>query len=240
MTHIARLQPGEKILIHAAAGSTGQMAVKIAQKLGAEVFVTVGSEDKRQFVINGLDIPESHVFYSRNAMFAAGIKRVTNGYGVDVVLNSLSGDGLRASWQCMAPYGRFVDIGKADIKANSSLPMAGFAQNVSFTSVDLHHIVLTNNALTRELVEKSLELAMDHGVGVPEPLHEFPVSELEGAFRLMQSGKHMGRILVKINPDDAVQVRFTLLLISHASTTNSTRNILCHVRRGHLIRKRHI
>ena len=68
-------------------------------------------------------IPADHIFYSRNTSFAQGVMRMTEGKGVDVVLNSLSGDGLRASWECMAAFGRFVEIGKADITSNSGLPM---------------------------------------------------------------------------------------------------------------------
>ncbi|KAF2868359.1 hypothetical protein BDV95DRAFT_500684 [Massariosphaeria phaeospora] len=214
LVHVARLQRGEKVLIHAAAGSTGQMAVKIAKMLGAEIFVTVGSEEKRQLVMDpdGLDIPESHVFYSRNTSFAQGIMRATDDYGVDVVLNSLSGRGLRATWECIAPYGRFVDIGKSDIMANSSLPMGGFARNVSFASADLSYIVVTNSELTRQLVEKVLSLA-DTKVGGPAPLHIFPVSAVEKAFRYMQSGKNTGRILVTLSPGDVV-----LKNLTHKST----------------------
>lgn len=210
LVNIARLQSGEKVLIHAAAGSTGQMAVKIAKILGAEIFVTVGSEEKRELVTdpNGLGIPDSHVFYSRNTSFAKGIMRVTGGYGVDVVLNSLSGDGLQASFECVAPYGRFVDIGKSDIMANSSLPMAGFAKNITFASVDLHHIALTNSALTRQLVDKVLGLAAEKDGGGPAPLHVYPVSNVERAIRYMQGGKNTGRILVTLGSEDVVSVSF--------------------------------
>jgi NAD(P)-dependent dehydrogenase (short-subunit alcohol dehydrogenase family)/acyl carrier protein len=209
------LQAGEKILVHAAAGSTGQMAVKIAKMLGAEVYVTVGSEEKRLLVtdLQGLGIPESHVFYSRDTSFAKGIMRATAGYGVDVVLNSLSGRGLRATFECMAPYGRFVDIGKSDIMANSSLPMASFARNISFASADLHYIVLTNAKLTRQLVEKTLSLAADPTVRGPAPLHLFLVSQVEKALRYMQGGKNTGRILVNIDQQEVV-----LKDLTHRST----------------------
>ncbi|KAH7131783.1 hypothetical protein B0J11DRAFT_427173 [Dendryphion nanum] len=206
LVHIARLRRGEKILIHSAAGSTGQMAVKIAQMLGAEVFVTVGSEEKRQFVMDpeGLNIPESHIFFSRNTSFAKGIMRVTNEVGVDVILNSLSGHGLIASWECMAEYGRFVDIGKTDIMANSSLPMSGFARNVSFSSVDLRHIVLTKPGLVQELTQKILSLIADRSFGRPAPQKLLNVSETEQALRLLQNGTNIGRILVTVNPHDVV------------------------------------
>ncbi|KAJ4303133.1 hypothetical protein N0V90_002025 [Kalmusia sp. IMI 367209] len=156
LVQVGRLQRGEKVLIHDAADGTGQMAIKIAKMLGAEMFATVDSEEKRRLVI-GLDIPESHVFYSRDSSFVKGVKRITNDYGVDVVINSLYGQGLRASLECIAPYGRFVNLGKLDIMAKSSLPMASFANNVSFASVDLQHIISKNSAL-KILVHKSTQL----------------------------------------------------------------------------------
>ncbi|KAK7755337.1 hypothetical protein SLS62_002563 [Diatrype stigma] len=94
---VARLQEGEKVLIHSAAGATGQVAVQIAQMTGAEVFATVGHDKKRQFLMDEYGIPADHIFYSRNTTFAKGIMRMTDGYGVDVVLNSLVGESLRAS-----------------------------------------------------------------------------------------------------------------------------------------------
>lgn len=90
--------------------------------IGATVYTTVGSQEKKQLLVDKFNISEERIFYSRNADFAMGIMRVTKGAGVNVVLNSLSGDSLLASWECIAPFGRFVEIGKADIGSNSSLP----------------------------------------------------------------------------------------------------------------------
>ncbi len=99
---VAKLQRGESILIHAGAGGTGQAAIQIAKYLGAEMFVTVGSNDKKRLLMSLYDIPQDHILYSRNTSFTDGIMRLTNGRGVDVVLNSLSGESLLASWECIA------------------------------------------------------------------------------------------------------------------------------------------
>lgn len=101
---VARAQKGETILIHSGAGGTGQAAIQIAQIIGLEIFVTVGSDEKKQLLIDMYKIPESHILYSRDLSFAQGIKRLTK-RGVDIVLNSLAGEGLVASWECIAPYG---------------------------------------------------------------------------------------------------------------------------------------
>ncbi|KAI5859540.1 hypothetical protein GGS23DRAFT_584878 [Durotheca rogersii] len=204
MIDIARVRKGDKVLIHSAAGSTGQMAVWMAKMRGAEIFATVGSENKRQFLKDTFGIPDDHIFNSRNTSFAQGVKRVTNGYGVDVVLNSLSGDSLRLTWECMAPFGRFVEIGVVDIRANSSLPMAGFAKNVSYSAVDLRHVVITNPDLTSELLKATIDLLAKGEVQHPGPLHPYPVSKAEEAFRLLQDGKNIGRIIINIEPSDVV------------------------------------
>ncbi|CAD6445534.1 dae50dc7-2c16-4c37-8a7b-ae80d7e5f4a2 [Sclerotinia trifoliorum] len=205
----SRLQRGEKILIHSGAGSTGQMAIAMAQWLGAEVFTTVGLDEKKKLLIDRFGIPDDHIFYSRNTTFAKGIMRVTKGYGVDVVLNSLSGEGLRASWKCIAPYGRFVEIGKADIGIDSSLPMGSFARNTSFAAVDLVHLSATNVKLFRHLIEV-VTLISQGDIDGPEPLHLYPASSVEKAFRYMQSGKNTGRIIMTGRDEDPVPKFLTL------------------------------
>ena len=121
LVNVARLQESESVLIHAGAGATGQMAIQIARHLKATVFTTVGSAKKKQLVSEIYGIPNSHIFFSRDKSFALGLQQATQGRGVDVVINSLFGDGLTSSWACIAPFGRFVEIGKADILSHTRL-----------------------------------------------------------------------------------------------------------------------
>ncbi|KAK8035122.1 hypothetical protein PG993_010117 [Apiospora rasikravindrae] len=167
-----------------------------AKHVGAEVFATVGSREKRQLLVDHFGIPVDHIFYSRNTTFASGIMRATGHRGVNVVLNSLSGDGLLASWECVAPYGRFVEIGKADISSNSALPMSGFKKNVSFFAVDLHHMALSNRALVKDILSHVTDLFAQKVLRNPFPCHIFSIWDLEQALRYMQSGKHTGRIVM--------------------------------------------
>lgn len=207
LVNLARLQKGDKVLIHSAAGSTGQMAVSLAKMIGAEIFATVGFERKKKLLVEEYGIPPDHIFYSRNTSFAKGIRRLTNGYGVDVVLNSLSGDSLRASWECMAPYGRFVEIGKSDIMNNSSLPMSGFAKNISFFAIDLYHIAKTRMDIARPILLSLMSLLKEGKIEYPKPIIEYPVSNVEGAFRFIQSGQNTGRTVIKIDRSEVVSVR---------------------------------
>ncbi|KAI1734393.1 polyketide synthase PksD [Xylaria scruposa] len=199
LVEIARLQKGDKVLIHSASGATGQLAVQVAQLIGAEIFATVGYNYKKQLLIDAYGIPEDHILYSRNLGFAKGIMHLTNGYGVDVVLNSLVGESLRASLECIAPYGRFIEIGKADIKANSALPMGCFARNVSFSGIDLHHLAIHRHDIAKDLLQKTMELARNGSIHPPTPLHVYDISKVEEAFRFFQSGKNTGRVIIQVD-----------------------------------------
>ncbi|KAI0110924.1 hypothetical protein GGR51DRAFT_569554 [Nemania sp. FL0031] len=208
LVNVAQLRKGEKVLIHSGAGATGQMAIQIAHMIGAEVFATVGYNEKKQLLMEEFGIAEDHIFYSRNSAFLTGIKHVTQGYGIDVVLNSLSGDALRASWDCVAPYGRFIEIGKADIIANTSIPMGNFQNNVSYCAVDIDHLLKTKRSLATKLQNEVVELIRNGTLRPPEPLNVFSAEEIESAFRYVQSGTNTGRTIIRPNDSDMV-IKYT-------------------------------
>ena len=112
LIHLAHLKRGERVLIHAAAGGVGLAAVQLAKRLGAEVFATAGSPAKRAY-LESLGVRQ--VFDSRSLGFAEGVLAATRGEGVDVVLNSLSGEFIPKSLSVLAPNGRFLELGKRGI-----------------------------------------------------------------------------------------------------------------------------
>lgn len=201
---IGRIKRTESVLIHSGAGGTGQAAIQVAQYFGAEVFTTVGSKRKRRLVMDLYAIPEDHIFYSRDTSFAQGIKRMTKGKGVDIVLNSLAGDGLVASWECIAPYGRFLEIGKKDIFSHQKLPMFQFAKNVTFSAIDIASMEIERPWLIQEALNIILGLVMAKKLRAPQPLHVYKISELEQAFRFMQSGQNDGKIVLEVKKEDPV------------------------------------
>ena len=207
-----RLLKGETILIHAAAGGTGQAAVQLAKNIGAEIFVTVGSESKRNLLMDLYGIPKDHIFYSRNTTFAQGVMRMTQNRGVDVVLNSLAGEGLSATWECIASLGRFVEIGKRDIHSHSRLDMFQFAKNVSFSAVDIFGMSRERPGLVRKSLSAVMALVAEKKVCASQPLSTYSVSQIEDAFRYMQSGKNVGKIVVDMKKDDQVLVSTTMFL----------------------------
>lgn len=203
---VARLLGGETILIHAGAGGTGQAAIQIAKYLGAEIFVTVGSDAKKKLLMDLYEIPEDHIFYSRDTSFAQGIMRMTSNRGADVVLNSLSGQGLVASWGCIAPFGRFIEIGKRDIHARAKLPMFQFDRNASFTAIDFGSIIKERPIIVQKCLRVVLTLVAEKKLQVPQPFNIYGVSEIENAFRHFQSGRNSGKMVVEMKTDELVLV----------------------------------
>lgn len=204
LVEAARLQKGEKVLIHAAAGGVGQAAVMIAQHVGAEVFVTVGSQAKKKHLMEHYDIAEDHIFNSRDLSFAEGVMRMTGGRGVDVVLNSLAGEALRRSWLCLAWFGRFVELGKKDITGNTGLDMGPFLKNVSFHSVNVIGTLRESIPRASQLFEKTMAFIHSKHCQPVLPINVMSYSQIEEGFRLLQSGKHIGKVVFKVHNDDRV------------------------------------
>ena len=206
LSHWARMKAGESILIHSAAGGFGQATIQLAKLYDVEIFATAGSEEKRQFLTDTYKIPADHLFSSRSYHFSNDIKRMTCGRGVDVVINSLAGEALRSSWECVAPFGRFIEVGKKDIYTYGTLPMHQFAKNVTFSCVDLEHIFSTDKSRTGNLLKDVMRLYEAGKISVPEPLHVFPASKVEEAYRFMQGGKSKGKIVVEFKDGDTIMV----------------------------------
>ncbi|KAL2166565.1 hypothetical protein VTG60DRAFT_2512 [Thermothelomyces hinnuleus] len=203
---IARLQPGESVLIHSATGGVGQAAVMLAQRVGAEVFATVGSEEKKRFLMERYGIQQDHIFSSRNTSFAEGIMEMTRGKGVDVVLNSLAGTLLQESFNCLAPFGRFVELGKRDFEVNNTLAMEAFTRAVSFSSVDVIALGERKPIQANRILKHVVKLVAAKEIDAAHPVTVYPLSDVEKAFRLMQAGKHMGKIVLSVTPETLVPV----------------------------------
>ena len=207
LAHVARLKPGDTILIHAAAGGVGQSAIMLAQAFNANILATVGSQEKKTFLIQTYGIPEDHIFYSRDTSFVQGVLEATNNRGVDVVLNSLAGEQLRATWKCMAPFGRFIEIGKRDITTNMYLEMAPFERTVTFAGVDLGDLIQLRPETLQKVFVEVMDLFAAGSVKPVNPVHDFSVSEIEQAFRSLQSGKLTGKVVITPRSGDMVMVR---------------------------------
>ena len=204
---VAKLQKGQTILIHAASGGVGQAALMISQWLCAKVFVTVGSAAKRDLVVAKYKVPTAHIFSSRALNFKKGIMRLTGGKGVDVILNSSSGEALQDSWECVASFGTFVEIGKSDIYQKNRISMKPFDRHVTFASVDFLKLSHERPELSRSLLAKIMEMFVQGILHPVDPVSVMPMSDIEGAFRKIQSRTHMGKLVLEA--DDSTMVKVT-------------------------------
>lgn len=127
----------QSVLIHSGCGGVGLAAIQLAQMIGAEVYTTVSSEEKIEFLEREFGIERDHIFNSRTVSFEADLLRVTKGKGVDLALNSLSGELLHATWRCIARWGTLVEIGKRDLLGSGKLNMEVFLANRSYRCVDI-------------------------------------------------------------------------------------------------------
>jgi surfactin synthase thioesterase subunit/NADPH:quinone reductase-like Zn-dependent oxidoreductase/acyl carrier protein len=194
LNELARLRAGERVLIHAATGGVGLAAVRVARKLGAEVFATAGSDEKRAY-LQSLGVEA--VYDSRSLDFVDAIRERTGGAGVNVVLNSLAGEALTATLSVVAPFGRFIEIGKKDIYANSPLPMRPLARNVAFFALDMDELLAQRPDVGAMLLRETVAQV---GAGsLPAlPVTTFPLSQAERAFRMMAQARHIGKIVLRL------------------------------------------
>lgn len=200
LEHLSRLAAGGRVLIHSATGGVGLAAVQLAQVAGAEIFATAGSEEKREFLRS---IGIRHVMDSRTPAFVEEILAATEGRGVDVVLNSLTGEAIPRSLSVLAPFGRFVEIGKRDIYENKQIGLAPFRKNLSYFAVDLARMIDERPAGIRSLLCDVLERA-DAGVLKPLPIQVYPIGEAVNAFRDMAQATHIGKITMTLRHPDAL------------------------------------
>ncbi|KMQ86062.1 fatty acid synthase, partial [Lasius niger] len=196
-----RLKAGESVLIHSGAGGVGQAAIAIALNAGCTVFTTVGTPEKRLYLEKTFpQLTDKRIGNSRDTNFMRLILDETEGRGVDVVLNSLAEEKLRASIRCLATNGRFLEIGKYDMLNGNCIDMSMFLKNTSFHGILLEK--LFEDCVDKQETIKLVSKGIENGVVRPLPTMVFPVGCLEQGFRFMTTGKHIGKILLKIRDEE--------------------------------------
>ncbi|NXR52975.1 FAS synthase, partial [Hippolais icterina] len=196
------MKKGESVLIHSGSGGVGQAAIAIALSMGCRVFATVGSTEKRKYLQARFPQLDDNSFSSsRDTTFEQHILRATNGKGVNLVLNSLAEEKLQASLRCLARHGRFLEIGKFDLSNNSNLGMSLFLKNVAFHGILLDSIFDEGNQ-EWEVVSELLKKGIRDGVVKPLKSTVFNKEEVEAAFRFMAQGKHIGKVMIKVQEEE--------------------------------------
>ncbi|KAI0854612.1 hypothetical protein F4860DRAFT_522968 [Xylaria cubensis] len=196
MYHLGNLQEGQSVLIHSAAGGVGIACIQLALHRKVKIFVTVGTPEKRQFLEKEYGISQDRMFSSRTTEFAASIMEATGGRGVDVIINSLTGELLDASWRLMADGGTMVEIGKRDILDRNTLAMEPFDRNCSFRAVDMSYAKHMNNHLVANLFDELFALIETGCIKPINPITIFGFDNVAGALSLIRSGRHIGKIVI--------------------------------------------
>lgn len=190
---LANLRRGEWVLIHGGAGGVGLAAIQIAQMRGARVIATAGSAVKRGLLrAEGAE----HVLDSRSMQFAEDVRHLTDGKGVDVVLNALAGPAMEASLGCLAPFGRFLELGKQDFYANTLIGLRALKDNIAYHGIDVDRLMEARASLASDLFDEIMQ-AFAAGDLRPLPHRVFDGESVVQAFRLMQKSGHIGKIVIR-------------------------------------------
>jgi acyl transferase domain-containing protein/thioesterase domain-containing protein/D-arabinose 1-dehydrogenase-like Zn-dependent alcohol dehydrogenase/acyl carrier protein len=203
---LGQLKKGERVLIHAATGGVGMAAVRIAQWVGAEIFATAGNSKKREY-LRSLGI--QYVMDSRSGDFAEQIMRYTQNEGVNVVLNSLSGELMLKNFEILAPFGRFLEMGVRDIYNNTLLGLKSFVQGQTYSAIQLGPDSPGFQKAFRAVLQ-----AIENQELSALPLHVYPLNEISQAFEYMARARHIGKVVISIqeNPEAQADIHAAKML----------------------------
>ena len=198
---IGRLKARATVLIHAASGGLGLAAIQLARKAGARIIATAGTPDKVNY-LHGLGI--EHVFDSRSTSFVDDVLAVTNGEGVDVVLNSLAGEGLVGGISLLRRFGRFLDVTKRDIYNDLRVGLSPFRKGLSYHAIDLEQIINFDHPTVQELMQCLVD-DIQSGKVQALPFQTFPYNQAVDAFRCLSMAKHIGKVVLESAVVDLVE-----------------------------------
>ncbi|PYI24170.1 KR-domain-containing protein [Aspergillus violaceofuscus CBS 115571] len=196
LINLGQLAEGQSVLVHSATSGTGIAALQLCKMRKAEIYATVGTLEEARYLMQTYGIPRDHIFGSQTPDFAPQLLGQTQERGVDLVLNSLTGELLHASWECVAPYGRMLELSKRDFLENGHLALAPFLFNRSYFGVDIADIAVNRPAEMRRLLQQCLEYYEQGNISPIEPSQNFPATAVSEAFSYMQQGPRMARVVV--------------------------------------------
>jgi len=189
--HAAHMKKGEKVLIHTATGGVGLAAIQVAKWLGAEIFVTAGTDEKRKHL---QDMGFAEPMNSRTTAFAEELLKRTNGIGVDVILNTLAGEAADKGIKILNNFGRFLQIDKKDIAQNKSLELGDFNKGLTYIAIDLGLFYSCQNEIKKLLDEISVHLEKGHFK--PIQYSKYKIADLGQAFTHLSRAQHIGKLVL--------------------------------------------
>ncbi|KAH7381320.1 polyketide synthase-like protein [Phaeosphaeria sp. MPI-PUGE-AT-0046c] len=206
LVYIARIAKGETVLIHEATAPVGLAALHIASTVAANIFVSVGSMSDKASITEHFGLDDSHVFSSQDIDVVGTIRQLTKGNGLDIILNTQTGEGLQATFSCIAPFGRFIDLARSNASENARLEMAPFGKNVSFTSVHMARLYDQRNRLAGNMFQEGMKFLADQKLATHAVINTMPWSKLDKAIEVVQDQKQGNRMVMTYTQTDTVQV----------------------------------
>lgn len=200
LVHLARVQPGETVLIHGAAGGMGLAAVQVAVLMGARVIATAGTEERRA-VARAAGAHE--VLASRSLNYSEEVMALTDGRGVDVVFNSSPGEILAQNLHVAAEFARIIEIGKADIYFGGVMDLKPFDRNLTFYAVDMDRMFAHKPELARQVTREVLD-KMSTGEYEHLPYTTYTLDNVGDAFDSIIRSSHTGRVVLSLSEDSPV------------------------------------
>ncbi|AHH19543.1 polyketide synthase [Nocardia nova SH22a] len=212
---LARLEPGETVLVHGAAGGVGTAAIQVAKARGATIIGTASTPERRDHV---LAMGADHAVNSRSLNFVDEVAAITGGAGADVIISSAPGEILRQNFNAAAEFGRIVEVGKADIYTGGLLELANFDKNLSYFSMDLDRLVKVKPQRLAALLQRVFEKVTE-GTYRPLPYHMIETAEVSKAFEETLRSSRAARIALRMDaPEPPVRPYLPPVEISDTAT----------------------
>ncbi|KAF2705690.1 hypothetical protein K504DRAFT_460398 [Pleomassaria siparia CBS 279.74] len=208
LKNLAHIEKGESVLIQSATGALGLATLRIARHLDADIYVTVGNADKVELLEREFGIPRDRIFSSRELDTPKKIWSATGNRGIDVILcSTTSGEQMIDFWTCIAPLGRFIEVGRLDVINHGKLPMEVFKRNATFSSFDISLVSKQKPHLGAALMAEVVQLYRQGVVKPIDYITTFDISDLQQAMMHMSKGTHVGKIIITYdNPESKIKV----------------------------------
>ncbi|KAL4815104.1 hypothetical protein BDW67DRAFT_186154 [Aspergillus spinulosporus] len=205
LVRTARLERDQSVLIHAAAGDAGQASIMLAQHIGAKVYATAGSPVERDLLISKYGLPTDRIFSSADSSFRAAVLSATHGRGVDVVLNSLTGELRQESLKLVAPLGHFVDVNPRNTQSGNLLAASTLSHGGSITTVDITALLEHRSTDVHHALHELITLLESKAVSSVHSITTLDISHIADASTVLRNNK-LGSVVLSADEKSTVPV----------------------------------
>lgn len=206
LINVACIREGQSIFIHDAASNVGQAALQLAKHKGLDIFATIRSASERDVLKDAHNIANDHIFSFRDSNFSKGILRLTNGTGVDYVLNSNARDQLQESWNCLASCGTYLEISNKNTSRSTLREMRPPLKDYIFASVNMEHVQSQRPEIMASILRNTFEF-MEQGIIKPAiSVAAYPISQIEKAIHSMKTMESLESTALSFSPEDVIPV----------------------------------